>query len=214
MKNKILYLVGFVILFLLAAFLWPTMYQYKEFKYNDQTVLVRINRFTNTTEFLLPTGWTEVKTTKSIEPVNEKPKEVNQFSDIKLGMTTSDVKFIKGKPDNKDSLNQKWEYIYKEFYSSKEYLNIVFRNDSVISVIYISSVKYSDSPELLNHQFIGYNLQSIIDYLGIQSDVSTSNDGLTRIYVYEKYHCIFLLQKNTVYGYGIYDPNYSTPRYN
>ena len=140
----------------------------------------------------------------------KKPTKATSLWDITLGDSKEDVVFLKGYPDETDSLKSIWFYI-KEYYSrDNEYYKIVFNDNKVTSVVYYG--KYW-SPTLLGRDFVNYPLQSLKDYLGEPSDVSSSPDGLKRVYSFSSFNTVFYMKGNRVFGYGIYNPSYGTYKY-
>ena len=138
------------------------------------------------------------------------PSKATSFWDIKLGNSKEDVVFLRGYPDETDSLKSIWFYIKKYYGRNNEYYKIVFNDNKVTSVVYYG--KYW-SPNLLGRNFVNYPLQSLKDYLGEPSYVSSSPDGLKRVYSFNSFNVVFYMQENKVFGYGIYNPSYGTYKY-
>jgi len=144
----------------------------------------------------------------------QKPSQVTLFWSIKLGSTADDLKFIKGVPEKVDSINSVWLYEYRKYYGKDEYYKIKFYKNIVTSILYFGGKDKSyNPPHLFGRNFSGYNLQSIKDYLGEPTSVSSSRDGLKRIFSFDTFNVIFFMEEDKVFGYGIYDPNYVTYKY-
>jgi len=139
-----------------------------------------------------------------------KPIKATEFWEIKLGDSKEYVKFLKGNPNEIDSLKSVWIYTKKHYYRVEYYYKVVFNNGIVTSIVYMGN---SYALNLLGRYFIGYNLQSIKDYLGEPTDVSSTNDGLKRVYSFSTYNVVFYLKKNKVFAFGIYNPSYGTYKY-
>ena len=140
----------------------------------------------------------------------KKPTKATSFWDINLGDSKEDVIFLKGYPDETDSVKSVWFYTKKYYGRSNEYYKVVFNDNDVTSVVYYGN--YSP-PYLLNRKFDNYPLQSLKDYLGEPSDVSSSTDELKRVYSFSSFNAVFYLKENSVFGYGIYNPDYGTYKY-
>ena len=149
----------------------------------------------------------------------QKPYKATELWNIKLDEFKKDVIFSKGYPDQIDSAKSIWYYKRKHYLSSKEYYiyeqyEITFNKDKVTAVVYFFTERdYFFPPDLLGRTFNGYNLQSIKDYLGEQSNFSTSQDGLSRVYFFNKYNSLFYLRENRVFGYGIFNQKFETYKY-
>jgi hypothetical protein len=53
---------GLILLFIIgvglfSAFVWPTRYRYEALKTADETITIRVDRFSDKTWMLLPGGW-------------------------------------------------------------------------------------------------------------------------------------------------------------
>jgi hypothetical protein len=138
---------------------------------------------------------------------NPNLKTITEIWDIKLGTILEDVKFKKGIPESADTSNSRINWYYKTNWD--DYNRIVFHNEHVTAVI----ITGDNQPILCGQNFIGQNSQFIIDYLGKPSDVSTSSNGLKKIFSYDNYNILFYLEKDRVFGSGIYDPHYGTYKY-
>jgi hypothetical protein len=54
-----------LIIFLFAAFVWPTRYRHDHLEWANKTVPVRIDRFSSDAEMLFVEGWKKMESSKS-----------------------------------------------------------------------------------------------------------------------------------------------------
>ena len=143
----------------------------------------------------------------------QKPSQATEFWGIKLGSSADDVKFIKGIPAKADSINSVWLYIYRPDGHKEYHYKINFNKNIVTSVLYFGTDDRYLPPYLFGRDFSGYTLQGIKDYLGEPTSMSSSQDGLKRLFSFDAFNVVFFLEEDRVFGYGIYDPKYGTYKY-
>jgi hypothetical protein len=150
----------------------------------------------------------------SINSSYQKPYKSTELWEIKLGDSPKDVIFLKGYPDELDSLNSIWYYKHKHYTAYNKYYiyeqyELIFNKDKVSSILYLFDERdYYFPPNLFGRTFNGYKIKGIKDYLGEPTNFTSLKDGLTRVYFYSNYDALFYLKENKVFGYGIYNPEY------
>jgi len=139
------------------------------------------------------------------------PETATEFWEIPLGSSKADIKFLKGEPSEIDSVNSNWLYLTGKY--NYEAYRVNYYDDKVVSIVYYCSDYSYSAHKLSGRVYIGYNLQSLKDFFGEPTGVSSHKDGVARIYSFEKYQVLFFLKENKVFGYGIYNPQYGTIHY-
>lgn len=124
-----------------------------------------------------------------------RPRKINEYWDIKFGMTREDVKFIKGAPKYEDS-----ESLIYETYSSTH--EILFSTSTKKAWLIFCTAGSCD--DLLG---IGTwdTTEKLEKKLGDPSKIVVSKDGFKRTYFYNDYNVIFELRENRVKEIGIRD---------
>jgi len=135
--------------------------------------------------------------------IPDSPEVMNSFWDIPLDSTQEDIKFLKGKPSE---ILEDDDWVYKSDKNSSydKYVYLIRFKDGKIRFI----VCITDESFLSGIQGISSNSSSenIINKFGEPTNISVSEDGLSRIYSFDKYHVFFTLKKNKVADYGVYNP--------
>jgi hypothetical protein len=147
--------------------------------------------------------------------LSNRPRAENAFWGIPISASKSDVKFIKGEPSDKttDGEWETWEYTSQFTNDVALKYGIAFKGARLHSVwvspsrplgIVDAAVWLSDK----GIQQVGYgdSYESIVHKFGTPSNVSQSKNDLARIASFKKYRVFFLLEKNHVSVYGIYNP--------
>ena len=125
-----------------------------------------------------------------------------EFSGIKLSHTQSDLKFIKGAPDEgKENL---WA-AYCGTLDKEIELIVTFRENNIKAIIYVGDCSYCNEISGLG---IGDSYEKVIDKFGSPTSVSISKDQLERILSFEKYNVFFQFRENLVNAFGIYNKEY------
>jgi len=152
-------------------------------------------------------------------------KSQTVFWGVPLDTTKLELRFLKGNPDHvlhtPLSVPPGEAWVYEDEFAKKKprastfvvagsYL-IFFRGGKIREVEYFGKDGGTNPPVL----GVGYadNFQKIARKIGSPSNVSTSKNGLIRIISYEKYNVFFVLRKNQVISYGIYNKGMGPVRY-
>jgi hypothetical protein len=136
--------------------------------------------------------------------IPQRPKKETSFWEIPLGATEADVRFLKGEPTKKygdtwsyvtyDSGGSQWQYMYR----------MQFKNAKFYLTYYAATPNYLYGPEIQGIK-LRYSLEQILQKFGTPSQVSTSEDGLSRLYSFNEYGVAFELKANRVVGFGVFD---------
>ena len=139
----------------------------------------------------------------SLIPTQPKPQVV--FWDIPLRATKSDVKFLKGAP-TKTLDNDRWVYEKTKTSSGEDDFDyaVGFREGKVRYILCFRSDACT-SLEGVGH---GASYNTVVDTFGSPSSVSNSEDDLIRLLSFDRFNVVFVLAKNQVDVYGIYDPKF------
>jgi hypothetical protein len=149
----------------------------------------------------------------------DKPKVQETFLEISLETTKSDIKFLKGNPSEVRE-DGSWEYNSKkgnifDRVALPGIIHINFDGDK-IKYVEFYGVNFKDinsenivelAPELQGIK-IDDTSSKIQERLGKPLHISSSDDELKRIFLYDKYHIFFILEQNRVKAYGIYNPEF------
>jgi len=136
--------------------------------------------------------------------MSEKPEIQNSFWDISLSNRKSTIQFIKGLP--KEVLN-KDIWVYKsEMLVAPEVYFMKFNEDRLKFVGFLGS-DLSGGPGIQGIKK-GSSRDDIINLFGKPSHISESKDNLKTLYSYEDYNVFFIIEKNSVSIYGVYNPKY------
>ncbi len=139
---------------------------------------------------------------------SERPFKQSELWGVKLGDPLQDVRFKKGLPTEERNPETGLSYIYK--LSESALASVRFKNEKVRGVI-LYGVQ-SDSPyrELQGIRF-GDTSKQITDRFGDSALITSSKDGLTRLYAFPDSQIFFGLSTDKVEIFGIYDPSYPLP---
>lgn len=140
----------------------------------------------------------------------ERPKVIDKFNGLTLGMSVSDLKFNKGEPAQKDKSSwcdscEYWSYKPKTILN--EDFTVIIKNGMVVAIA--DEIGFTRH---LNAQSL-FNSEDIISKYGNPSSVSVNSDQTQRIYCFSKYKLFFYLAKNKILVYGTYDPDSITPHF-
>ena len=130
------------------------------------------------------------------------PKVQTSFWDIPLGATKEDVLFIKGEPNQKNEEAKTWA-----FEKSKCLYVVAFDKNRVKAVVaadIASDASYSCL--LLQGIGMGNGSNRVKRVFGEPTEVIESEDGLQRIFRYQKYKVGVTLRQNKVVNYMVYEP--------
>lgn len=150
------------------------------------------------TSWLLQWAWTQYE---------ERPVRQSELWGVKIGDSSQEIRFKKGKPQQEENPDTGLEYTY----ITKDFGSIVrFKNQKVRAVILYNTPKGFEYSDLQGIQ-VGDTSEKIIARFGDSPLISNSKDDLKRIYAYPKYQVFFGLDTNKVEIFGIYDPLYPLP---
>ena len=155
---------------------------------------------------LLVVIWISVPTSVSVE---FKPEVQTSFWGISLNATKDDVTFLKGKPSNVEKGNWEW-WLYEErsaLYQDTDTYGVVFKGDR-LRLVYYDGTNYSSAPLLQGKSWVQRGAEDVTEKFGTPSHVSKSQDGLVRVYCYSSYNTFFVLEKNKVSSYGLYNASF------
>lgn len=93
-KMVLITLSGLLVLFFITWFVWPTRYQYTEMKVSSNVYPVRIDRFTGTTEMLLPTGWKKLESERGATVKTSSPLPASELAKLEGPARLSGHSFI------------------------------------------------------------------------------------------------------------------------
>ncbi len=146
--------------------------------------------------------WLHEKYSRRVHPESS-------FWEIPISASKADVKFLKGESSRKstNANGDWWEYRLAGYRDGEHVYNVEFRKDQIRAIIY----GYEGRSENAIHPYLqeityGSNYRTIIDRLGQPSHTSSSGDDLVRILSFKKYNLFFVLEKNAVIYYGVYNP--------
>jgi hypothetical protein len=126
--------------------------------------------------------------------------------ELSLGASEADVKFVKGEPTDK----AEGHWIYWQDESKTEAYIVGFRDMRLRYVQYIGPM-YS-APRIKGLNTYG-TLQETEAVFGKASNVSTSKDGLMRLYSFDRFNVVVEFGKGRIRGFGIYDSSTSPLKY-
>ena len=130
----------------------------------------------------------------------EQPRKLTSLWDIPLGASIADVKFMKGLPGHQYD-GDTWIYRARSYADDSNYI-VRFRDGRVRIVAY-QGPKYN-GPHI--NGFDQYSTPETVEKkLGPPSNVSYSEDGLKRLYSFERYNIMVEFARNEVIFYGVYD---------
>jgi len=144
------------------------------------------------------------------------PTKVTRFWDVSLGAEKKDVIWNRGNPKVKKNKNL-WLYTWGQkkinardysYYNAKA--NLFFDENKIIAVLMF----YEDFARLHAAELLGINWyredsESVFRELGEPDKTITYNNELNRLYIYSRYNIVIFLKVNSVYGYGMYNPEHS-----
>ena len=132
-----------------------------------------------------------------------KPKVEEIFWGITLNASKADLKFMKGEPTKTE--DDGWTYETKKEYGNDwSVYRISFRDNKIRYVLYSGS-NWLDSPALQEIR-LNDSSQKVHSKFGEPSHTAISDDQLRRIYSYDNYHVFFMLERDQVQAYGIFNP--------
>lgn len=130
----------------------------------------------------------------------DRPRIQEKFWDITLEDSKADIKFRKGEP----RVVEEGLWTYKETgIASNDWAayQVSFDGDKVWYVL----CEGFKCPKIQGMRF-DYTLSKISARFGEPSRVAVSGDQLERIYSYDRYHVFFILKRDKVRAYGIFNP--------
>lgn len=138
-----------------------------------------------------------------ISLIPTKPKVQENFWGISLNTNKADLKFMKGEPTKIEDGG--WTYETKKEYGNDwSVYRISFRDDKIRYILYSGS-SWLDSPELQEMRLYDSS-QKVHSRFGEPTHTSVSDDQLRRIYSYDNYYVFFMLERDQVQKYGIFNP--------
>ncbi|MAM94390.1 hypothetical protein [Parvibaculum sp.] len=127
---------------------------------------------------------------------------------IELGAPKEDVKFLKGPPLS-GSTDDIW--FYPGEYSQGKISHVVsYENDRVR---YIGYVARTGTAPVLASVYSFEKLPSVLEKLGEPDHVAQSEDGLSRIYSFNKFNVAFEFAKNSIAMSFVFDPQFGPVEY-
>lgn len=133
-----------------------------------------------------------------------KPEVQTSFWEMNLSSSKQSVLFIKG-PPIEVTAEGFWIYESKIFDVSELYY-MKFIQDQLRFVGYLGD-NLSAGPGIQGIKK-GSSFDAVITLFGKPTHISESKDGFNKLYSYEKYNVFFIMNKNIVTVYGIYNPKY------
>lgn len=138
---------------------------------------------------------------------SERPLKQSELWNLKIGESLQDVRFKKGAPNDEKNPESGLSYTY----STKGSLGTVrFKDGKVRAVILYGAQGDSNNYELQGIR-IGDASKQVIGRFGEDAVISSSKDGLKRIYAFPKYQVFFGMDTDKVEIFGIYDPSLPLP---
>ena len=130
-----------------------------------------------------------------------RPHRYDRLNDIELHASRSEVRFLKGEPVAIYDSNRVWEYT---FASGLGHYKVGFAGDQVQFVFYDGP---NDWPPMTRKEHgVAWDVNELVELLGRPSAITNSDDGLARIYCYDRYNLFFAFREGTAYWEGIFDP--------
>jgi hypothetical protein len=117
--------------------------------------------------------------------------------------TKDDVTFLKGKPTN---IEKKVDWEWWGYGEDTDTYGVTFTGDRLKLVYYEG--RHSSAPLLQGNSWVQRGSEDVTEKFGTPSHVSKSPDGTVRVYCYSSYNIFFVLEKNTVISYGLYNPSF------
>lgn len=140
-----------------------------------------------------------------------RPKKLNEVWGVRIGMSSDDVRFLKGVPTIDKFGDEKLRWIYND---NKTRYRIYFMNNRVVR---INAVCLNESKYLcpsFNDIRQGDDQSHIFHKLGKPTKVIKGEgfDKPVRLFLYKNYNSCFYLEQNSVLISCIYNPSLLTPK--
>lgn len=136
--------------------------------------------------------------------LDAKPKH-NSLFDVALNDTRDDLVFKKGFPDFIKTDGNMQRYLYYE-----EKLGFTFVDSNLHSIYafkYLTEMERSSDNIGFEFYPVGWSSESLIEEYGEPTHIEKSDEGVVRVYSFSKSNIFFVLVKNKVVEFGIYNPD-------
>jgi hypothetical protein len=147
--------------------------------------------------------------------ISTRPHLQSSFLGTPISASKSEVKFLNGEPLRKTGNEEweTWEYVGNKGTYARFVYNIVFKQDKIYCIVLLGGDSFHPYgtgywDNYIRVQGFGYDNshKSIIQKFGQPSHISMSKDDLARVLSFKKYGVFFVLNKNKISDYGIYNP--------
>lgn len=155
---------------------------------------------TRSTLIILVVGVSITSAIWGYKTFQERAVSQTELFGIKLDQTQSDIKFIKGEPDQVEE--NLWVYNNVDDESN---LIILFRDNNIKAIF---SQGECINCNKISGLGIGDTYDAVIAKFGQPTNISISKDQLKRLLSFSKYNVFFAFRKQRVYRLGIYNPVY------
>ena len=149
--------------------------------------------------------------TKESPVVYSNPQRQDVFWELTFEDAKADVKFKKGEPKihNPDL----WEYKIQELNGSESSYLIRFNGEKIRYIMYqASNLSIPTAPYFIG-KTLGDSSAEVFRKFGKPSEIANTKDELNRLYSYEMFNLFFVLERDKVISYGIYNPSLGPMRF-